>query len=152
MKKEDGIQQGTGQLTTFNQLGFKGINDKPDGWYIPNNKSDVAIILETKNSNEDVGNQKYINEVKKNCKILMDEGYTHVVGLLHNGYKILGYHNNSPIAVPKDIQNKKFYIKLINEKPLDTQKIFNITKSINDNLHVNFGVKNLGSVRFLVGF
>ena len=31
--KESKIKQGTGQITTFNQLGFKGINDKPDGWY-----------------------------------------------------------------------------------------------------------------------
>ncbi|WP_218013411.1 hypothetical protein [Campylobacter helveticus] len=29
---------GTGQITTFNQLDskyFKGIKDKPDGWYFP---------------------------------------------------------------------------------------------------------------------
>ena len=32
---EDKVKQGTGQITTFNQLGFKGINDKPDGWYLP---------------------------------------------------------------------------------------------------------------------
>ena len=30
--KEDGVLQGTGQITTFNQLGFKGNNNKPDGW------------------------------------------------------------------------------------------------------------------------
>lgn len=30
-KTEDGVQQGTGQITTFNQLGFRGCNDKPDG-------------------------------------------------------------------------------------------------------------------------
>lgn len=34
-KTEDGVQQGTGQITTFNQLGFRGCNDKPDGWYLP---------------------------------------------------------------------------------------------------------------------
>lgn len=33
--EEEGVLQGTGQLTTFNQLGFKGIPDKPDGWYLP---------------------------------------------------------------------------------------------------------------------
>lgn len=27
---------GVGQLTTFNQLGFPGVADKPDGWYLPN--------------------------------------------------------------------------------------------------------------------
>ena len=27
---EENINQGTGQITTFNQLGFKGYSDKPD--------------------------------------------------------------------------------------------------------------------------
>ena len=39
---------GVGQLTTFNQLGFPGVADKPDGWYLPKNKKDVAVVLETK--------------------------------------------------------------------------------------------------------
>lgn len=30
-KTEEKVQQGTGQITTFNQLGFKGVVDKPDG-------------------------------------------------------------------------------------------------------------------------
>lgn len=34
-KTEEKVQQGTGQITTFNQLGFKGVVDKPDGWYLP---------------------------------------------------------------------------------------------------------------------
>ena len=42
-EKEQGVQQGTGQITTFNKLGIKGISDKPDGWYIPDNKNAVAI-------------------------------------------------------------------------------------------------------------
>ena len=41
-KKEKGIRQGAGQITTFNQLGFKGISDKPDGWYLSDNVNDVA--------------------------------------------------------------------------------------------------------------
>ncbi|HGQ1635045.1 TPA: hypothetical protein ACLYJF_001359, partial [Streptococcus pneumoniae] len=41
---EENINQGTGQITTFNQLGFKGYSDKPDGWYLPKNMNDVAII------------------------------------------------------------------------------------------------------------
>lgn len=28
-----GVRSGVGQLTTFNQLGFNGVADKPDGWY-----------------------------------------------------------------------------------------------------------------------
>ena len=46
--------QGTGQITTLNQLGFAGYNEKPDGWYLPTNKSIPAIILETKASNIDI--------------------------------------------------------------------------------------------------
>ena len=43
-EKEPNIKQGTGQITTFNQLGFKGISDKPDGWYLPSDTQDVARI------------------------------------------------------------------------------------------------------------
>lgn len=53
-KTEDGVQQGTGQITTFNQLGFRGCNDKPDGWYLPDDASKPAIILETKSEAEGV--------------------------------------------------------------------------------------------------
>lgn len=141
--KEQGVQQGTGQITTFNQLGFIGISDKPDGWYIPENKNSVAILLETKNSNEDIGTKKCVDEIKKNCKILMDAGYKKVIGILHNGYKAEGFYNNSPIDIPNEIQHKSYYIGLVDNQPLDKQKIYDITKSINNNLHVNFGVKNL---------
>lgn len=141
--QEQNIKQGTGQLTTFNQLGFAGINDKPDGWYIPSNKNAVAILLETKNSNEDIESKKCINEIKKNCAILLDNGYAKVIGILHNGYQALGFFNNEPLEIPDEIQNKHYYIDLVNNQGLDKQKIYSTTKSINDNLHVNFGVKNL---------
>ncbi len=142
-EKEKGIQQGTGQITTFNQLGIKGVSDKPDGWYIPDNKNAVAILLETKNSNEDIGTNKIVDEIKKNCQILMDAGWKNVVGILHNGYKTAGFLNNEPIDIPNEIQHKKFYIDLVNEQGIPTQKIYGVTRSINNNLHVNFGVKNL---------
>lgn len=41
---EKDVKVGVGQLTSFNQLGFKGVQDKPDGWYLPKNINDVAII------------------------------------------------------------------------------------------------------------
>lgn len=43
--KEDGVLQGTGQITTFNQLGFKGNNNKPDGWYLPEDKGMLQLFL-----------------------------------------------------------------------------------------------------------
>jgi len=39
---------------TFNQLGFKGVSDKPDGWYFPDDKGIPANILETKSEAEDI--------------------------------------------------------------------------------------------------
>lgn len=140
---EKGIQQGTGQITTFNQLGIKGVSDKPDGWYLPDNKNDIAIILETKNSEEDIGTKKVVDEIKKNCRIIMEAGWNKVIGILHNGYKSAAFFNNEPIDVPNELQNKKFYFDLINDKGIPTQKIYDTTRSINNNLHVNFGVKNL---------
>lgn len=71
-KKEKGIKQGTGQITTFNQLGFKGISDKPDGWYLPSDVSKPAIILETKSELEDISKEKWVNELFKNIDIVIE--------------------------------------------------------------------------------
>lgn len=59
-KNTDNAISGVGQLTTFNQLGLTGesISKKPDGWYLPKDKNAVAIILEAKNSSEDLGKEK----------------------------------------------------------------------------------------------
>ena len=83
-EKEDNVKQGTGQITTFNQLGFKGVMDKPDGWYLPANYNDTAIILETKSENEDVTVEKWADELKKNINIVLQK-YKTVVGILYNG-------------------------------------------------------------------
>lgn len=69
-KTEDGVQQGTGQITTFNQLGFRGCNDKPDGWYLPDDASKPAIILETKSETEGVSKEKHVKELFKNIDVV----------------------------------------------------------------------------------
>lgn len=74
---------GVGQFTTFNQLGFKGISDKPDGWYLPNETSFPALILESKAENHSI-NEKDRQELFKNCEICHSK-YAHVVGILYNG-------------------------------------------------------------------
>lgn len=33
-KDKDGVRSGVGQITTFNQLGFPGVSDKPDWSYM----------------------------------------------------------------------------------------------------------------------
>ena len=35
LENTETAKAGVGQLTTFNQLGFKGVSDRPDGWYLP---------------------------------------------------------------------------------------------------------------------
>ena len=81
-KLEPKVKQGTGQITTFNQLGFKGVIDKPDGWYLPDDKGIPAIILETKSEVEDISLKKWEKELIKNCKIALTQ-YKHVVGVLY---------------------------------------------------------------------
>ena len=136
-------KQGTGQLTTFAQLGIPGHNEKPDGWYLPKNKNDVAIILEAKNSNQSVKAKKWIKETQKNCGIVIGAGYKNVVGILHNGYYTQGFINNELVDIPDEIQPKQYYFDLVNNQPLDKEKIYRITGIINNCLHVEFGVKNL---------
>ena len=82
----EGEFAGTGQITTFNQLGFGDHvlkNHKPDGWYLPADPA-VAIILETKSEKEDVTHQAWIDELLKNCAVVMTR-YRNVIGILWNG-------------------------------------------------------------------
>lgn len=74
-ENDDNAFAGTGQLTSFNTLGksfsqnpWKGNNNKPDGWYLPKNKNNPALILETKSSTKDLEDvaipelqKKYVN-------------------------------------------------------------------------------------------
>lgn len=68
---------GVGQLTTFNQLGFPGVADKPDGWYLPNNKNEVAVVLETKATRITLG-QTQVDEVLKNVRIMQQMDGTYI--------------------------------------------------------------------------
>ncbi len=130
-----------GQLTTFNQLGFKGISDKPDGWYLPNEKHFPAIILETKNSDVEL-RQPQIDELLKNCRIA-EKQYKKVIGILYNGEDVLCFKNSQPVEVVKDLKNKEYYLGLFEEDTIDKQRIYTLTKQINDSLHFKFGISNL---------
>ena len=132
---------GVGQLTTFNQLGFKGVSDKPDGWYLPDNTNDPAIILETKSSLVEL-KDKQIDELKKNCTITLTK-YKNVIGILYNGYDIKVFRNNNEIETTNELQNKEYYIGLLNKNLIDKDKIYSLTAKINNCLHTEFGIKNL---------
>lgn len=150
---ESNIQQGTGQITTFNQLGFKGKSDKPDGWYLPSGENDVAIILETKSEKEDLANDKWVDELRKNLNIIKSK-YHRIIGILYNGidlrvfrfYKKTGeksYIFDEIENTANTLQHKLYYLSLFNDEKIDKQKIYLLTKKINECLHKQFGIKNL---------
>lgn len=141
-KEEKDIKQGTGQITTFNQLGFKGVNDKPDGWYLPKNINEVAIILETKSEDKDISKQAFVDELLKNIDIISCK-YKKTIGILYNGRDVAVYKNKELIPSAKTLQAKQYYLDLFKENNIDKNKIYSLTKKINDLLHFKFGIKNL---------
>ena len=111
-KLEPKVKQGTGQVTTFNQLGFKGVIDKPDGWYLPDDKMIPAIILETKSESEDISLKKWEKELIKNCKIALTK-YKHVVGILYNGNDVRVFLDNIEAeTTASTLQDKLYYLSL----------------------------------------
>lgn len=134
---------GVGQLTSFAKLGFKGegANYRPDGWYLPNETNFPAIILEVKKEDSDL-KQPQIDELLKNCRVAHSK-YKNVVGVLYNGIDILVYKNEELLHGEKELHNKEHYLGLFAQNTIDKQKIYNLTKRINDSLHFKFGIKNL---------
>jgi len=148
-EKEPNIKQGTGQITTFNQLGFKGVSDKPDGWYLPSDTQDVALILETKSEKENIFSEKHYAELVKNVEITSQQ-YKRIVGILYNGtdVRVIKYTKDNKNCeeisdVAATLQNKRYYIALFRENKINKQQIYSLTKKINDCLHIQFGIKNL---------
>lgn len=135
------VKAGVGQITTFNKLGFSGYSDKPDGWYLPNETSFPAIIAEFKGEDKDLKPQ-HVDELFKNCRIAHTK-YRNVIGILYNGIDISVYKNEELLPDEKELQNKEHYLGLFAQNTIDKQKIYNLTKRINDSLHTNFGIKNL---------
>lgn len=137
----DNARSGVGQLTTFNQLGFVGFADKPDGWYLPNNHADVAIILETKSSNICLGD-KQVEELLKNIKIVLTQ-YDKVVGILYNGEDVRVFMNDIEVDSAKELQRLEYYLSLFTVSSIDKEHIYDLTARINNCLHFEFGIKNL---------
>lgn len=142
-ESEKGIKQDAGQITTFNQLGFKGVTDKPDGWYLPDDASKVAIILETKSEIEDISKEKWVKELFKNVDIISSK-YTKIIGILYNGVDIRVFKNKVELTdVSTKLENKKYYLALFNKDKLDKNYIYEVTQKINNNLHFKFGMTDL---------
>lgn len=142
----EGDFAGTGQITTFNQLGFGDHvlkSHKPDGWYLPADPA-VAIILETKSEKEDVTYQAWIDELLKNCAVVMTR-YRNVIGILWNGRETNVFINGDRIdeVSGKTLESKEFYLDLIHDRDLDKNAIYTVTQRINNNLHFKFGMTDL---------
>lgn len=143
-ENSDIAESGVGQITTFNQLGFPGSLKKPDGWYLPHDTSRTAIVLEAKADNIDIDTKKRVDEIREYGEILLEK-YETVIGILYNGKATRVFRNNKPVEAPDELQAKEFYIDRIKDEPLDKRKIYRLTAKINNNLHFNFGIKNLYS-------
>lgn len=143
MEGRPGAVSGVGQLTTFNQLGFPGVSDKPDGWYLPSNRADVAMVLETKASGVELGKAQ-ADELLKNVRIVGTH-YGRVVGVLYNGDETRVFKGAEEYAGPGagSLKNIEYYTALFDEDHIDKEHIYDLTKRINDCLHTKFGIKNL---------
>lgn len=130
---------GVGQITSFNTLGknfsekpWKGINDKPDGWYLPDNPNDGAILFEFKSSKYDL-DDKVENEVKKNMDIAKSR-YKNTMGVIYNGLTTRvfinkdGQYQEAPDQ-PNEIQDLGYYTKMFIDDKLDVRHIYNLTKN-----------------------
>ena len=141
---EEKVLQGTGQLTTFRQLGFicKKSNHKPDGWYLPEDTTKVAIILETKSESQDLTLTKWVEELLCNVEIANTK-YKNVIGILYNGKTQRIFMNNEEYTLaPSALQGKSFYLDLYSNQPIDTKQIYSTTMKINNLLHYKFGVND----------
>lgn len=140
---------GVGQITTFIQLGkqlgttdFSSVSDKPDGWYLPYNQNDVAIILEVKSERGKISDQKWENEIIKNIKI-SNKHYSKTIGILYNGVDIRVFKNLEEIYVSPKLESLDYYKKLFLPDKIDKSLIYELTMKINNSLHKEFGIKNL---------
>ena len=140
---EKDIEQGTGQIKTFNQLGFKGVNDKPDGWYLPKDTSKVAIILETKSEAEDLSKPKWENELFKNIDIVATK-YKKIIGILYNGKDVRVFKDKIEVkTVAPTLQGKQYYLDLYLNTKIDKDRIYDLTRLINNRLHTEFKMNDL---------
>lgn len=141
LSDSDVAQSDISQYKTFNELGFSGVVFRPDGWYLPFDKSAPALILETKNSKTKIQNYEW--EVKRNCDIVQTK-YSMVIGVLWNGYDLIVFRNGKRVDdIPNELQPKEYYFRLFVPNTIDKQAIYRATKTINDTLHFDLRLDSL---------
>lgn len=141
LEDSETARAGVGQLTTFAQLGFEGENNRPDGWYLPNEMSFPAVILETKRAGKALGDRE-VDELLRNCTIASSR-YRHHIGILWNGEDIRVFRDFKELPDETELLDLSHYLGLFGQQSIDKGHIYAVTKRINDSLHFDFGVKNL---------
>lgn len=136
---------GVGQITTLKSLGFsgEGASLKPDGWYLPVDRGLVALVLETKaRDSVPIDSPALKTQVEKYCDVVRTR-YDLVIGIVHDGERTRAYVNGQALEVPDELQSKDYYADKLMEQPINKERIYELTKRINDSLHGDFGIKNL---------
>lgn len=145
-EEEKGVTQGVGQVTSFRQLGIskgEGLNLKPDGWYLPDNKNKTAIILEIKSTDKDIEKDDDLGGLKRYYEVASRD-YDKVISIYYNGRTIRLFNNEVEVVdTPRELQSKDYYIKMYTNERIDKDKIFSNTRRINNLLHHEMGVSNL---------
>lgn len=158
-----------GQVTTFKNLGLddnseeiKNISDylkkeyniytisnlKPDGWYLPKDSNQPALVFELKAGGKNLNDEKHIKQLKKYMVILATR-YKKVIGILYNGEhnKIFYYSKGSILEFENnllDLQDKDYYLNNVyKNKPIDKKLIYDSTAKINKILNFNIKIKSL---------
>jgi len=136
-----GVTSGFGQLTSFKSLGFAQTGS-PDGWYLPSNSNDVAIVVETKRSDKTLGDSD-VDQLLKYVRVL-ETRYLKVVGILTNNDEVRVYRGTELFdRAPATLQSAEYYLSLFTTTTIDKAKIYELTQRINNLLHYQFAIKNL---------
>jgi type I restriction enzyme M protein len=110
---------------------------------LPNEKSFPAIILEAK-SEKTTLQKSHINELLKILTSVVETKYKNHIGILYNGNLVKIYKNGRFSKRRKRTKKQRVLPKhIFTENKIDTSKIYTLTARINNNLHFNFGIKNL---------
>ena len=124
LEETESVKAGVGQLTSFNQLGFLGVKDRPDGWYLPNETHYPALILEVKGSNIKFGDKER-EELQKNIRIVQNR-YKNVVGLLYNGYEVEVYKDGEFLSEETELMDKEHYLGLFSTNRINKMLIYSL--------------------------
>lgn len=144
----DEAKSGTGQITTFKELlnipKSEGGGLKPDGWYLPKDFNQTAIILETKALDEKKNElEKEKDQLFKYLQITKRK-YKKVIGILYNGLDTLVYNDEfKQIKEVNALFDKSYHLKYFNRKPIDVDAIQTCTIAINELLHHKFIMQDL---------